>query len=50
VDFRAQPAETANVKNGVEKIRDIHEGFMQTLRILREKTRMLETERAESDG
>ena len=44
--FRAQSAETANVKNGIEKIRDIREGFMQTLRTLREKIRPLETERA----
>jgi vacuolar-type H+-ATPase subunit I/STV1 len=46
VEFRAQSAETANIKNGVEKIRDIRAGFMQTLRTLREKIRPLETEQA----
>jgi septal ring factor EnvC (AmiA/AmiB activator) len=46
VEFTAKSAETTNVKNAVEKIRDIREGFMQTLKTLREKIRMLETERA----
>jgi septal ring factor EnvC (AmiA/AmiB activator) len=49
VEFRAKPAkpvETTNVKNAVEKIKDIREGLMQTLKTLREKIKTLETERA----
>lgn len=46
VEFRAKSVETTNVKNAVEKIKGIREGFMQTLRTLREKIRTLETERA----
>ncbi|MCJ7560264.1 hypothetical protein MUO79_06560 [Candidatus Bathyarchaeota archaeon] len=45
VDFRAKPAET-NVKNLVEKIKEIREGLMQTLTVLREKMKTLETERS----
>jgi septal ring factor EnvC (AmiA/AmiB activator) len=49
VELKAKPAksaETTNVKNAVEKIKDIREGLMQTLKTLREKLRTLETERA----
>jgi septal ring factor EnvC (AmiA/AmiB activator) len=46
VEFRAKSAATTNVKNAVEKIKGIREGFMQTLKTLREKIRNLETERA----
>jgi vacuolar-type H+-ATPase subunit I/STV1 len=45
VDFRAKPVET-NVKNLVEKIKEIRGGLMQTLTVLREKMKTLETERA----
>ena len=46
VDSTAKPAETKNVKNLVEKIKEIREGLTQTLRTLREKINTLETERA----
>ena len=47
---KAAPAEmdlqTANVKNGSERIRRIREELMQTLKELREKIQALEVERA----
>jgi predicted RNA-binding Zn-ribbon protein involved in translation (DUF1610 family) len=46
VDFKGEPLETINVKNAVEKIKVIREGLVQTLKVLREKIRSLETERA----
>jgi len=46
VEFKSKPAETANVKELVERIKGIREGFMQTLSNLREKIKTLETERA----
>jgi septal ring factor EnvC (AmiA/AmiB activator) len=46
VALPTESAETTNVKNAVEKIRDIRDGFMQTLKALREKIKTLETERA----
>ena len=46
VEFGANSAGTANVKNAIEKIKGIREGLMQTLKTLREKIRTLETERA----
>jgi predicted nucleic acid-binding Zn-ribbon protein len=42
----AQSTDTTNVKNAVEKIKGIREGFMLTLKTLREKIKTLETERA----
>jgi predicted nucleic acid-binding Zn-ribbon protein len=46
VEFKLKPAETANVKELVERIKGIREGFMQTLSNLREKIKTWETERA----
>jgi predicted nucleic acid-binding Zn-ribbon protein len=46
VSSTAKAAETKNIKNIVEKIKNIHEGLTQTLRVLREKISTLETERA----
>ena len=46
VSSTAKPAETKNVKNLVEKVKEIREGLTQTLRVLREKINTLETERA----
>lgn len=37
--------QTANVKNEVVRIKEVWEGLMQTLKVLREKIQMLETER-----
>mgnify|MGYP005840586419 CR=1 FL=1 len=45
VNSTAKFAETKNVKILVEKVKEIHEGLTQTLRILREKINTLETER-----
>ena len=47
VESKSKPAETANVKELVERIKGIREGFMQTLNNLREKIKTLETERAD---
>jgi vacuolar-type H+-ATPase subunit I/STV1 len=44
VSSTAKPEET-NVKDLVTKIKEIHQGFTQTLRTLREKINTLETER-----
>ncbi len=41
-----KPVETASVVNLVEKVKEVREGLMQTLKILREKIKMLETERS----
>ncbi len=46
VGSTAKAAETKNIKNMVEKIKEIREGLTQTLRVLREKINTLETERA----
>jgi len=46
VEAPAQPAESANIKELVERIKGIREGFSQTLATLRGRIRMLETERA----
>ena len=46
VSSTAKPAEPKNIKNLVEKVKEIHEGLTQTLRVLREKINTLETERA----
>jgi DNA repair exonuclease SbcCD ATPase subunit len=47
VEFKSKPtAETANVKELVERIKGIREGFMLTLSNLREKIKTLETERS----
>ena len=46
VDRRTNSVETTNVRNLVEKIKEIREGLMQTLTVLREKMKTLETERA----
>jgi uncharacterized Zn finger protein (UPF0148 family) len=46
VNSTAKPAETKHIKNLVEKVKEIHEGLTQTLRVLREKINTLETERA----
>jgi len=45
VDATTKSVET-NVKDLIVKIKEIHEGLTQTLRFLREKIKMLETERA----
>lgn len=44
---RSQPKleQTANVKNEVARIKEVWVGLMQTLKSLREKIQMLETER-----
>ncbi len=46
VSSTKKPAETKNIKNLVDKVKEIHEGLTQTLRVLREKINTLETERA----
>jgi predicted nucleic acid-binding Zn-ribbon protein len=46
VDCRTNSVETTNVRNLVEKIKEIREGLMQTLTVLREKVKTLETERS----
>ena len=46
VEPKAEPAETASVSDLVERIKGIREGFTQTLATLRDRIRMLETERA----
>jgi uncharacterized Zn finger protein (UPF0148 family) len=43
---RITPLRTANVKNGIERIRTIEDELMQTLKALREKIQALEAERA----
>jgi vacuolar-type H+-ATPase subunit I/STV1 len=45
VDATAKPVKT-NVKYLIIKVKEIQEGFTRTLRVLREKIKMLETERA----
>ena len=45
VDATAKPFKT-NVKYLIIKVKEIQEGFTRTLRVLREKIKMLETERA----
>ena len=46
VEASAQPAESASIKELVEKIRGIREGFVQTLTTLRAKMSTLESDRA----
>ena len=46
VSSTAKLAETKKAKILVEKVKEIHEGLTQTLRVLREKISTLETERA----
>jgi septal ring factor EnvC (AmiA/AmiB activator) len=46
VEVETKPEEAANIKNMVEKIRGIKGELLQTLKILREKIKTLETERA----
>jgi len=46
VDRRTNSVETTNVRNLVEKIKEIRGGLMQTLTVLREKMKTLETERS----
>ena len=46
VEAPAQPAESANIKELVERIKSIREGFVQTLTTLRSKMSTLERERA----
>jgi chromosome segregation ATPase len=41
-----EPGETGNVKDLVEKIKVIREGFVQTLKVLRGRMETLETERS----
>ena len=43
---KAEPGETGNVKDLVEKIKVIREGFVQTLKVLRGRMETLETERS----
>lgn len=45
VSSTTKPAETKNVRILIEKVKEIHEGLTQTLRVLREKINALETER-----
>jgi len=42
---KKEKQQIVNVKNSVEKIRDLRDDLMQTLRILREKIQMLESEK-----
>jgi len=42
---KKEKQQRVNVKNSVEKIRDLRDGLMQTLRMLREKIQMLESEK-----
>ena len=46
VEPTTESAETASVSDLVERIKGIREGFAQTLATLRDRIRMLETERA----
>jgi hypothetical protein len=46
VRTETEPEGTANIKNMVERIKDIKGGLMQTLKVLRERIKTLETERA----
>jgi septal ring factor EnvC (AmiA/AmiB activator) len=46
VALPTESSETTNVKDAVEKIKGIRDGFMLTLKALREKIKTLETERA----
>lgn len=46
VEASAQPAESASIKELVEKIKGIREGFVQTLNTLRAKINSLERDRA----
>jgi septal ring factor EnvC (AmiA/AmiB activator) len=46
VEPTAESAETASVSDLVERIKGIREGFTQTLTTLRDRIRMLETERS----
>lgn len=46
VQAKAKPDEAANIKNMVERIRSIKGELMQTLKVLRERIKTLETERA----
>lgn len=46
VQGEAKPQETANIKNVVERIRGIRGELVQTLKVLRERIKTLETERA----
>src|SRR3972149_1466344 len=46
VGLEAKPVEIANVRSLIEKIKEIREGLVQTLTVLREKMKTLETERS----
>jgi len=46
VELEAQAEETGSIKNMVERIKDIRQELMQTLKTLRERIRTLETERS----
>jgi chromosome segregation ATPase len=46
VSLEAKPAETASVRSLVEKIMEIREGLIQTLTVLRDRLKTLETERS----
>jgi chromosome segregation ATPase len=46
VQAEAKPEEAANIKNMVERIKGIKGELMQTLKVLRERIKTLETERA----
>jgi hypothetical protein len=49
VDATSKPVKT-NVKDLSIKVKEIQEGFTRTLRVLREKIKMLEMERAKIGG
>jgi predicted nucleic acid-binding Zn-ribbon protein len=46
VSLEAKPAETASVRSLIEKIKEIREGLIQTLTVLRDRLKTLETERS----
>jgi septal ring factor EnvC (AmiA/AmiB activator) len=46
VNSVAKPAEAVSVKNLVERVKEIREGLIQTLKTLRERINTLETERS----
>ena len=46
VDLEPKPLEIANVRSLVEKIKEIREGLVQTLTVLRDRLKTLETDRS----
>ncbi len=46
IELAAKTPEATNVKDLINKVKEIREGLVQTLRILREKMKTLETDRS----